>query len=156
MHPEKSQLFTTVILTGSRWKCLDMACASFHLFSNKVWTWVQSETQRRGWVLGPCPRSRHIHCWRSRCSLPYSTHTKGGREIFKIFEERNMPTCPAVIADKAEKRKWRKEQRWQKRGWHFFANQRVKYLIPVTRAQYHNCLISDGHWDWKLWKVCHS
>lgn len=41
-------------------------------------------------------------------------------------------------------------------GWHFFANQRVKYLIPVTRAQYHNCLISDGHWDWKLRKVCHS
>ena len=47
---------------------------------------------RRNEFLCPCPRSRHIHCWRSRYSLPCSTHTKGGREIFKIFEERNMPT----------------------------------------------------------------
>ena len=55
MHPEKSQLFTTVILTGSRWKCLDMACASFHLFSNKVWTWVQSEPREGDGSWAPVP-----------------------------------------------------------------------------------------------------
>lgn len=99
MHPEKSQLFTTVILTGSRWTCLAAFFPEGHgmrfipplvqqgLDLSPVWN--------PGKGMGPCPRSRHIHCWRSRYSLPYSTHTKGGREIFKIFEERNMPTCPA-------------------------------------------------------------